>query len=414
MKNFAVVGVGNHAENYIKTIQKLERENIANLFCVVIRDRDKYAQQAAELDREGVVVYTSFERMLTYGKGKIDIIALPIASPDHFALAAQALSEDYDVIVEKPAAITIQEVDELLRLQEKTENYCIVANEFLYSTSINLLCNEISSGRLGKIKKIKAMCGWPSGQKYFEQNDWAGKLITGDKKWSLDGPATNTCASILANAIHLMRTTCAPENAIESVQAEMYRAYAISSYDTICLRLKMEHDAEIFFTGSFAVENQILPIMEIECEDAVVSWNFEDEKTIIRFNNGKKKIFRERNIDQKFESIFRDAITVTTSRARKPGSTVQSARSHVLTFNLAFESAQEIVSVPAEFVGSSKNKQFPKLFIKNLNEMMLDAYQHGKLFSETGVAWARPTQPVIANGYDQFPKSAAMKNVLKP
>jgi predicted dehydrogenase len=413
MKNFAVVGVGNYADNYIKTIQKLERENIANLFCVVIRDRDKYAERAAELDKDGVVVYTSFEKMLMYGKGKIDIIALPIASPDHFEYAAQALAEDYDIIVEKPAAITIQEVDELLRVQLKTDNYCIVANEFLYSTSINLLCNEITSGKIGKIKKIRALCGWPAGSKHYERNSWTGKMLTDNKKWSLDGPATNYCAAILANAIYLLRTTCAPENGIQSVQAELYRAYDIASYDTACLRVKMEDGAEIFFAGSYAVENQILPIMELECENATVSWNFEDEKTIIRFTNGRKKIFRERNLEQKFESIFREAITLTSSRSRTPTSTVQNARSHVLTVNLAFESAQEIVTVPPEFIGSSKNKQHPKVYIKNLNETLLTAYQQGKLFSETGVEWARPTQPVPANGYHAFPNAASLKNLLK-
>lgn len=412
MKNIAVVGLGNYAENYVKIIQKLEKENVANLFCVVVRDRDKYAQKADELDKKGVVIYSSFEKMLTYGKGKIDLIALPIASPDHFEYASRALAEDYDVVVEKPVAITIQEVDELVRVQQNSGNYCIVGNEYLYSTSINLLCNEIASGKIGKIKRIRALCGWPCGTKYFRRNDWAGKIITDDKKWSLDGPATNHCAAILANAIHLINTTCDSENSIKSVQAELYRAYPISSYDTTCMRILMENDTEIDFVGSYAVENEVIPMMELECENATINWNFKDEKTIIKFDNGKKKIFRERNLEFKFESIFREAITLTTSRSRKSSSTIQTARSHVLAMNLAFESAQKILTVPAKFVRTSRNKTHPKKFIKKFDQIMSQAYSEGKLFSELDVPWAHATQPVEAAGYQFFPKTVGITDLM--
>jgi len=412
MKNFAVVGIGNYAENYIKIMQKLEKEKIANLFCVVVRDRDKYPTAVNTLDDEGVVIYPSYDKMLSYGKQRVDIVALPIASKDHFEYTKMALENGYDVIVERPVAITIQEVDQLLETQKQTERYCIVGNEFLYSSSINLLCNEISSGRLGKIKMIRAICGWPCNEAYFKRNNWAGHLIT-DQKWNLDGPATNHGASVLINALHLVLTTCDKTAQIEAVQAELYRAYQISSYDTVCMRIHLTNGSQVFFVASYAIDKPIDAAMQIECENALVNWNFQDEKTIIRFHSGRKKIFRERAVEQKYELVFREAITVSTTRSRNPRSTIESARSHVLALNLAFESAQEILTIPPEFIGLSVSKNDQKIFVKDMESILTQSYQEGKLFSELNVPWAKATAACKSKDYQTFPQNEKIKKWMQ-
>lgn len=411
MKNFAIVGVGNYADNYIRIIQKLEKEKIANLFCAVVRDREKNKKAVENLDYEGVVIYPSFEKMLTYGQGKIDIIALPIGGLDHFEYAKQAMEEGYDVVVEKPAAITIQDVNELQKLREKVDQYCIIGNELLFSSSIGLLCNEIGSGRLGKLKSIKAKCAWPCGSDYFARNNWAGRLVV-DGKWNLDGPATNHCASVLTSALYLLQSACEPQTEIESVQAELYRAYDITSYDTVSMRVNMDNGTNVHFVSSYAVENEIEPVMEIICEDATIKWQANEEKTIIRFNTGKKKIFRERQAETKFESIFREAITVTTTRTRRPNSSIKTSRSHVLALNLAFESAEEIVTIPNEFLAKSTLKGNKRIFMKDADSILANAYENGKLFSELDLPWAKATTAYPANNYSNFPLNPKLKKLI--
>ncbi len=408
MKNFAIIGINNYAQKYIKIIEKLKKEGFANLFCVVVRDRDKNPKQVRELDDRGVVVYSSLDKMLNYCQTKVNIIALPVASKDHAELAGMCLEAGYDVILERPAAITIQDVHQLLETQKKSDKYCIVSNEFLYSSSINLICNEIGSGRLGKIKKIKTLCAAPLGTDFYNRNNWGGKLIV-NNQWNLDGPATNYCAEVLQNALFLIESVCSGQITIKSVQGELYRANEISSYDTASIRVIMEDDSEIFFVASYAVDATIEPAMHIECENGTVDWNFDNEKTIIRYADGRKKIFREQDIEQRFEMVFRDAITVTTTRARKPNSTLETAASHVLVLNLAFESAEEIVTIPSEYLQKTKNN----VVIQNNQEILKKAYEKSKLFSEMDLPWTKSSKAISAQNYNRFPQSSKLKKLMK-
>jgi predicted dehydrogenase len=409
MKNFAIVGINNYAQKYIKVIEKLRKEGIANLFCVVVRDREKNLKLVRELDAKGVVVYTSLDKMLHYCHTKVDIVALPVASKDHTDVASTCLEAGYDVILERPAAITIQDVNRLLAVQQKSEKYCIIGNEFFYSASINLICNEVGSGRLGRIKKIRTLCGSPLGAEFFNRNNWAGKVYV-DGQWNLDGPATNYCAEVLQNALFLIESVCNRQLKVKSVQAELYRANNISSYDTVSLKVMMEDDSEIFFAASYAVDTVLEPVMHVECENGMVSWNFNNEKTIIRYADGRKKIFREQDVEQRFETVFRDAIAVTTTRARKPNSTVETDSSHVLVVNLAFESAEEIVTIPSEYLQKTKNNI---MTIQNNQEFLKKAYEETKLFSELGLPWAKSSKAFSAQNYTNFPQNAKLKELTK-
>ncbi|MBN2090685.1 Gfo/Idh/MocA family oxidoreductase [candidate division KSB1 bacterium] len=408
MKNFAIVGINNYAQKYIKIIEKLRKEGFANLFCVVVRDRDKNPKVVRELDDRGIVVYSSLDKMLSYCQTKVDIVALPVASKDHAELAGVCLEAGYDVILERPAAITIQDVNRLLEIQKKTDRYCIVSNEFLYSSSINLICNEIGSGRLGKIKRIRTLCASPMGTDFFSRNNWAGKLYT-NNQWNLDGPATNYCAEVLQNALFLIESVCGRQVTIKSVEGELYRSNEISSYDTASIRVIMDDESEIFFAASYAVDAVIEPAMHIDCENGTVDWNYDNEKTIIRYADGRKKIFRERDIEQRFEIVFRDAITVTTTRARKPNSTLETAASHVLVLNLAFESAEEIVTIPPEYLQKTKNN----IIIQNNQEIFKKAYTEAKLFSEMDLPWAKSSKVISGKNYTSFPQNAKLKKLMK-
>jgi predicted dehydrogenase len=409
MKNFAIVGINNYAQKYIKIIEKLRKEGVANLFCVVVRDREKNMKLVQELDAKGVVVYTSLDKMLHYCHTKVDIVALPVASKDHTDVASTCLEAGYDVILERPAAITIQDVSRLLAVQQKYDKYCIIGNEFFYSSSINLICNEVGSGRLGRIKKIRTLCGSPLGAEFFNRNNWAGKVYV-DGQWNLDGPATNYCAEVLQNALFLIESVGSRQITVKSVQAELYRANNISSYDTVSLKVMMEDDSEIFFAASYAVDTVLEPVMHVECENGMVSWNFNNEKTIIRYADGRKKIFREQDVEQRFETVFRDAIAVTTNRARKPNSTVETDSSHVLVVNLAFESAEEIVTIPSEYLQKTKNNI---ITIQNNQEFLKKAYEETKLFSELGLPWAKSSKVVSAQNYTNFPQNAKLKKLTK-
>lgn len=411
MKNICLVGIGGYAARYLKIIHQLEKEKSINLFSIVVRDRKKYAKELKEIEDTGVIVSPSFKKMLTYGQNKIDIVALPVALMDLAPYSMMALEAGYDVIVETPGAITIQDADKLIELEKQTERYLSIGYQFTYSSSISLILNTIESGKLGKVHHVKVMCGWSRDWEYYTKKNWIGQVSL-NGKWILDGPLVNENSHFLNNA--MMVLNAANHGAeIKSLKGELYRANDIESYDVCSLKAEMIDGAQLYFVASHAINTNIEPIMDIQCENGSIKWNFENEKTIIRYKDGHKKIFRERDAEQKYENIFRDAIAASTTRTRRPKSTMEIARSQILVSNLAFESAEGIVTIPQKFLKSGNNKHRKKTYVKDMEEVLNQAYQNSSLLSEMDIPWAQATAEVSGDSYTHFPQSKKLQALLK-
>ena len=155
---FAVVGVRNFAQNHIRNIQAVEEEGIGELRAVVVRDQERYSGNLqnflAELQSQGVVIYSSYEELLEKGKGIIDIITLPVAMHTHYELAKQGMEAGYNLVLEKPPVPTVQQLDELMAVEKQTGTFCSIGFQMIHSRSLRRLKQEILAGKLGKIKEI--------------------------------------------------------------------------------------------------------------------------------------------------------------------------------------------------------------------------------------------------------------------
>ncbi|MCK5739644.1 Gfo/Idh/MocA family oxidoreductase, partial [bacterium] len=403
MKRFAVVGQGQEAIDYIKAIQKREKAKEATLFAVHLRDRSAHSQLLESLDQQGVVVYSEYEQLLEYGRGKIDVIVLPLPATEHFTYVQAAINGGFDVVLEKPLAIRVQEIDELQRAADAAGKYIFVINEFKYNSSTSRICNEVKAKRMGQVIRLKGLHTWPCTYPYYQQNDWTGRLMLQDK-WSLDGPLTSHCSDFLHRAFYFSETVCEHGQGVEWVQAELYRAYGIESYDTAAIRVKLKSGVEFFFLTSFAVDLGTAPRMHLQCERANVEWNFDNEKTVIQYHNRRKKIFREHHTENQYGSVFHDVLTVTSSRAQIPSAMLASARTPVLVANLAFESAKKIIEIPDHYCREIKDRRGSRRFVRDMDTMLLEAYKENKLLSEMGLPWAEPSEPFVVPENYTFPQ----------
>ena len=80
------------------------------------------------------------------------IIATPVKS--HFNLAMQALEAGKHILVEKPMATTVNEVEEIGRLAEEKNLIAMVGHTFLYNSAVRYVKKIIDSGELGDIRYI--------------------------------------------------------------------------------------------------------------------------------------------------------------------------------------------------------------------------------------------------------------------
>jgi len=80
------------------------------------------------------------------------IIATPVAS--HFDLATKALRAGKHILVEKPLATRVNEVEEIAALAEKNRLVAMVGHTFLFSPPVRYVKTLIDSGALGNVRYI--------------------------------------------------------------------------------------------------------------------------------------------------------------------------------------------------------------------------------------------------------------------
>jgi len=85
-----------------------------------------------------------------------DIDAVVIATPvdSHFDLAIQALEAKKHILVEKPIATTVKEVEEIGRFAEEQDLVAMVGHTFLYNPAVRQVKKIIDCGELGDIRYI--------------------------------------------------------------------------------------------------------------------------------------------------------------------------------------------------------------------------------------------------------------------
>jgi len=80
------------------------------------------------------------------------IIATPVAS--HFELAMLALESGKHILVEKPMAGTVKEVDEIGKLAKERNLTAMAGHTFLYNAAVRYVKKLIDSGELGAVRYI--------------------------------------------------------------------------------------------------------------------------------------------------------------------------------------------------------------------------------------------------------------------
>jgi predicted dehydrogenase len=80
------------------------------------------------------------------------VIATPVAT--HYELAIQALGSGKHILVEKPLARTVEEVDNIGRLATKKNLVAMVGHTFLFNAAVRYVKSLIDSGELGDIRYI--------------------------------------------------------------------------------------------------------------------------------------------------------------------------------------------------------------------------------------------------------------------
>jgi predicted dehydrogenase len=147
MLNIAQIGVGYWGPNLLRNL-------VANKRCRVSKVVDLSSERRDYVKGlyPSVEVSDDVDRIAEDKDVDAVVIATPVAT--HFELAMKMLEAGKHVLVEKPLARSLKEVENIGSLANEKNRLVMVGHTFLYNAAVRYVKEIIDSGALGKIRYI--------------------------------------------------------------------------------------------------------------------------------------------------------------------------------------------------------------------------------------------------------------------
>jgi predicted dehydrogenase len=136
--------VGGYAADHLKVAS--EDEGLAKISAVVVRGPEKYPKEADYLRSRSVTIHNIFDEMIDAEKGRTEIITLPAAICKHEEITIKVLKHRFNVIVEKPPAVTIQDLNGMLDAERRSGKFCAVSFQLQSKAVVRKIRETICGG----------------------------------------------------------------------------------------------------------------------------------------------------------------------------------------------------------------------------------------------------------------------------
>jgi predicted dehydrogenase len=145
--NIAQIGCGYWGPNLLRNL-------VANTGCNVklVADAAKERQDYINSLYPAIKVTSNANDIFEDSEIDAVVIATPVRT--HYDLAIQALENGKHVLVEKPIATSVEEVQQIGELADKKSLVAMVGHTFLYNAAVRYVKQLIDSGDLGDIRYI--------------------------------------------------------------------------------------------------------------------------------------------------------------------------------------------------------------------------------------------------------------------
>ena len=133
-----------------------------NLLRNLVMNKSSHVKTVVDLSKErrdyvkslypGIQVTDDLNQVLQDPEIRGVVIATPVRT--HFDLALKALDAGKHILVEKPLATSVAEVEEMGRLANKKHLVVMVGHTFLYNAAVRYVKRLIDSGEIGELRYI--------------------------------------------------------------------------------------------------------------------------------------------------------------------------------------------------------------------------------------------------------------------
>lgn len=394
-----LIGVTGYAFAYYEELNRLVREGSVQWGAVTIINREAAPEQVRFFESQGIPIYDDYRAMLEAESGRLDWVCVPTAIGWHTRMTVDALTSGLPVLLEKPIAPTLQDVEVIQAVERASGNLVAIGYQHHYSRTTWDIKRRLLDGEIGDIHAIDGICLWPRPHAYYNRNDWAGRQYVGDS-WVLDSPLHNAISHVVNLILFFSGANLEARADLLEVEAELYRAKPIQSYDTIRSKVLLDTGITAGVVFSHSTRRMIHPEIRITGTRGCFTWRF-DQPHRFETENGIHELETEDQIGlrgQMFQNVLR---RINGDPQARICSTEQ-AKGELKWVNAA-QDAVGIADIPEQYRYRHTDSN-GDLFdcVEGLDEWAPAAYEKGCWFSDLGVPWAVERGKLELGAYTSF------------
>ena len=164
---FAIVGCGSIGKRHIAV---LDADEEAEIVAICDIDENKCIELSSLYN--GLKYYTSYTEMLA--SINCDVVNVVTPHQMHADMSIEALNKGFNVLVEKPMALTSDDCDRMNDAAIASGKKLWVVKQNRFNVPIRLAKELIDNNRLGKIFIVKCEVLWNRYQGYYDDSPWRG------------------------------------------------------------------------------------------------------------------------------------------------------------------------------------------------------------------------------------------------
>lgn len=270
----ALIGVSGYGRIHLQLARELRDRGAIKLVAAVIINPEEEAVNVRELRGQGCMMYGDYEEMLRRHAGEIDLCLIPTGIPWHAPMTIAALRAGANVLVEKPLAGSLADVHAIRAAERASGRFVAVGFQDFYTPGTLWLKEQLQAGAIGELRAIRALGFWPRPAAYYRRNNWAGRLQT-DGIAVFDSPFNNAFGHFANLALYFAGRTPRDVALVDGVEAELFRAHAVESFDTGVVRARTAAGTALWLGFSHACRTLADPEIVIEGSAGQALWSYE-------------------------------------------------------------------------------------------------------------------------------------------
>ena len=259
---FGIIGCGVISSWHARAIDAIDGAELYGVTDVYEPSRISFAEQF------GVKCFDSAEQLFTCSE--IDAVCICTPSGLHAPLAIAAANAGKHIVVEKPMAITHEEIEGILTACKQNNVKMAVISQLRFAPGVRALKEAIDKGLMGKIVVADLSMKYFRSQEYYDKGGWRGT-------WEMDGGGALMNQGI--HGVDILQYLMGPVKSVSAITRTLVRNIEVE--DTAVAILEFENGALGQIVGTTSISPGSQRVIEISgsdgnitmIEDKITAWN---------------------------------------------------------------------------------------------------------------------------------------------